>query len=120
MNTVRDVPDDEIFSGWVHVWIFQLLTKLFVIISGSDRNFLAQYVVKIVEGEGRGKYRCSICGKVNGQKVHTENHVESIHFPGTFEYPCKHCSQTFSGRNKLYMHVNAVHSKQQTQHQLSN
>jgi len=86
---------------------------------GSDRNFLAQYVVKIVEGEGRGKYRCSICGKVNGQKVHTENHVESIHFPGSFEYPCKHCDQTFSGRNKLYMHVNATHSKQQTQHQLS-
>merc|ERR1712210_358112 len=27
---------------------------------GSDRNFLAQYVVKIVEGDSRGKYRCGV------------------------------------------------------------
>ena len=80
----------------------------------SDRNVLQQYVSKIVDGEGRGKYKCTICGKINGQKVHTENHVESIHFPGTFEYNCKHCGQSFTGRNKLYMHVNAVHQKQQS------
>jgi len=81
---------------------------------GNSRNFLQQYIIKLVEGDGRGKYKCTICGKTNGQKVHTENHVESIHYPGTFEYSCKYCGQTFTGRNKLYMHVNAIHSKQQS------
>jgi len=78
----------------------------------SRQNFLHQFIIKLVEGDGRGKYKCTICGKTNGQKVHTENHVESIHYPGTFEYSCKYCGQTFTGRNKLYMHVNAIHSKQ--------
>ena len=70
---------------------------------------LQQFIEKVTDGIDRGKYKCGICGKINGQKIHTQNHIESIHFPGTFEYNCKHCSLTFTGRNKLYIHVNQVH-----------
>ena len=55
-------PDDEIFGNGAPVRPVSESLQSFAIISGSDRNFLAQYVVKIVEGEFRGKYRCSICG----------------------------------------------------------
>ena len=70
---------------------------------------LQQYIEKVENGVNQGKYRCGICGKINGQKIHTQNHIESIHFPGTFQYDCKHCGMTFTGRNKLYIHVNQVH-----------
>ena len=70
---------------------------------------LEQYIERVAEGLDRGKYKCGICGKINGQKIHTQNHIESFHFPGTFEYNCKHCHLTFPGRNKLYFHVYQVH-----------
>ena len=74
-------------------------------------DFLA-YIVKVSEGPDKGKFVCTICGKTNSQKIHTQNHVESIHFPGTFEYKCRHCGLIFNGRNKLYMHVNQAHKNQ--------
>jgi DNA-directed RNA polymerase subunit RPC12/RpoP len=69
---------------------------------------LSRYVEKVEpdEGTSRPKYRCTICGKMNGQKAHTENHIESIHFPvGAFQYTCRYCSDTFtgSGGNILYL-----------------
>ena len=70
---------------------------------------LHQFIEKVIDGVDKGKYKCGICGKINGQKIHTQNHIESIHFPGTFEYNCKHCEMTFTGRNKLYIHVNQMH-----------
>jgi uncharacterized C2H2 Zn-finger protein len=69
---------------------------------------LLEYIEKFVE-EGKAKFRCSLCGAVNGQRAHSENHVENIHFPGSFTYSCKYCHQTFSLRNKLYKHVNSAH-----------
>jgi transposase-like protein len=78
----------------------------------GDRSVLCRYVERVEPGEGgRPKYRCTICGKMNGQKAHTENHVESIHFPGAFQYTCRYCADTFTGRNKLYLHVNQFHKK---------
>ena len=79
-------------------------------ISGG-REILHQYIEKVANGVEVGKYMCTICGKINGQKIQTENHVESIHFPGTIEYPCKHCGNIFTGRNKLYIHVNRIHKQ---------
>ena len=79
-------------------------------ISGG-REILHQYIEKVANGVEVGKYMCTICGKINGQKIQTENHVESIHFPGTIEYPCKHCGSIFTGRNKLYIHVNRIHKQ---------
>jgi len=80
--------------------------------SKGSRDILHQYIEKVMDGLDMGKYKCTICGKINGQKIQTENHIESIHFPGTIEYSCKHCQMTFTGRNKLYIHVNRVHKHQ--------
>jgi len=77
--------------------------------SKGSISLLQQFIEKITDGNDKGKYRCTMCGKINGQKIHTQNHIESIHFPGTFEYNCKHCDLSFSGRNKLYIHVNQMH-----------
>jgi len=68
-----------------------------------------EYVAKVTDGPDVGKFVCTLCGKVNAQKIHTQNHIESIHFPGTNTYPCKHCDMVFNGRNKLYIHVNQMH-----------
>lgn len=71
---------------------------------------LVQYIER-VNVDGFNKFKCTLCGKINAQKAHTENHIESIHFPGTFVYDCKYCGLRFTGRNKLYMHVNQLHKK---------
>ena len=51
---------------------------------------LLEYIEKVVD-EGRTKYRCTLCGTVNGQRAHSENHVENIHFPNQFLYECDVC-----------------------------
>ena len=75
---------------------------------------LLEYIEKFAE-EGKTKFRCTLCGTVNGQRAHSENHVENIHFPGSFTYNCKYCEETFTLRNKLYKHVNSAH-KNMSQH----
>ena len=75
----------------------------------GPQALLQQYIAKVEEGSSKGKYQCTICGKMNGQKIHTMNHIESIHFPGTFEYKCKYCAMIFNTRNMMYMHINKIH-----------
>jgi len=77
--------------------------------SQGSKTMLQQYIAKVEEGASKGKYQCTICGKMSGQKIHTMNHIESIHFPGTFEYKCKYCAMIFNGRNMMYMHINKIH-----------
>jgi len=76
---------------------------------GFTRETLLEYIEKVYDDDGRAKFRCSICGTINGQRSHSENHVENIHFPGSFVYTCKHCDMMFNLRNKLYKHVNSAH-----------
>ena len=52
---------------------------------------------------------CTICGKTHAQKIHCQNHLESIHFPDMFIYSCSQCGKTFNGKNKLYVHVSLIH-----------
>ena len=75
----------------------------------GNRESLLQFIEQVQEGVNKGKYQCTMCGKVSGQKIHTINHLESIHFPGTFEHKCKYCDTVFHSRNLMYMHINKVH-----------
>ena len=68
-----------------------------------------EFISRVSEGPERGKFRCTLCGKVNGQKIHTQNHIENIHFPGCNQYNCKHCGMELPNRNKLYKHVFQMH-----------
>jgi len=81
----------------------------------GKREILKSYMERIPEGVDVGKFKCLICGKINGRKDHAENHIESIHLPGVFQYNCKYCELIFTGRNKLYLHVNQMHQGQKLQ-----
>ena len=69
-----------------------------------------KYVVKIVEGEKIGKIKCIICGQISRDKIGAVRHVESNHFPGTFEYQCDQCDRKFNTKTKWVIHRSAVHS----------
>jgi len=76
---------------------------------GADKQ-LYDYIASHPEA-GPKAFKCIICGKTSDHKTNLRKHVENIHFPGTFTYPCKYCSEIFTTRNFLNMHVSKIHSK---------
>ena len=70
---------------------------------------LHAYSKKLTEGENKGKFQCSLCGKISGTKRDAFLHVESIHFPGTYEYECDLCGEKFDTKAKLGNHRSRVH-----------
>ena len=72
--------------------------------SGVGRDeFFSQYIGR----HSKGQYYCLECSKSYLQKVQVENHLESVHFPGTFYYACRYCNQSFPTRKKMYNHSSA-------------
>ena len=71
---------------------------------GRD-EFFSHYIGR----NTKGKYYCTECSRAFLQKVHVENHLESFHFPGTFDYACKYCSESFPTRKKMYNHISKTH-----------
>ena len=67
---------------------------------------LFQYVVKHpVKG-----YQCSICEKYKSPaRVNVRNHVESVHFPNTFSYPCALCDKSFPTKQSVQTHKSRTH-----------
>jgi len=77
---------------------------------GSDgREVFDQYMEKSILQDGRTCYKCTLCEKQNSQKINVRNHIESVHFPGHFNYNCHHCKKTFKTKNALCTHVSRVH-----------
>jgi len=74
--------------------------------SFSSPDDLFQYVVKHpVKG-----YQCSICEKYKSPaRVNVRNHVESKHFPNTFEYPCEFCGKIMYSKNYRDTHISMNH-----------
>eukprot|EP00092_Neocalanus_flemingeri_P037237 GFUD01040549.1.p1 GENE.GFUD01040549.1~~GFUD01040549.1.p1 ORF type:complete len:337 (-),score=75.19 GFUD01040549.1:10-1020(-) len=72
----------------------------------SSPDDLFQYVVKHpVKG-----YQCSICEKYKSPaRVNVRNHVESKHFPNTFEYPCEYCGKIMYSKNYRDTHISMNH-----------
>jgi len=79
---------------------------------GESRVMLASYIEKVVDDRGAQKFKCTICGSTKSQKPHVENHIENIHFPGSFQYTCKHCGLSFDRRNLMYKHTMSCQYKQ--------
>ena len=71
---------------------------------------LHAYSKKLTEGENKGKFQCSLCGKIIGTKWVAFRHVENIHFPGSYEYECDQCSEKFDTKDKLKHHRSRVHN----------
>ena len=66
---------------------------------------LHAYSKKLAEGENKGKFQCSLCGKISKQKEHAFCHVENIHF----SYGCDQCGEKFDTDGKLKHHRSGVH-----------
>ena len=65
---------------------------------------LLQFVIR--SEQETGKFMCSIClSFAHAKKYHVRNHVESKHFPNTFEYPCSICKKSYFTRKALESHL---------------
>ena len=71
---------------------------------------LHAYSCRFSEGENKGKFQCSLCGKISNRKERAFCHVENIHFPGSYEYECDQCGEKFDTKNKVYQHRSLVHN----------
>ena len=61
------------------------------------------------EPEDQG-YFCSICFSFRKRgKADVRNHVESKHFPNTFDYNCNVCGLTVGTNTALKRHMQRVH-----------
>ena len=79
--------------------------------TGADRTILNDYIVKECL-EGRTLFKCTMCSKASSQKPNIVNHVESVHFPGTFLYTCKYCGKEYNAKNSLNVHISTIHREQ--------
>ena len=50
-------------------------------------------------------FRCTLCGKSMAQKRNALNHVENIHFPGSFIHQCSSCGKELKSKEALNNHV---------------
>ena len=101
INNVEAVHFPDKFEYKWAVWSGSLNHLL---IAGESRQMLSNYIEQVVSEDGGRKYKCVLCTQIFHKKEHIENHVENIHFPGTFQYNCKYCGQSFDRRNMLYKH----------------
>lgn len=80
------------------------------LISGliSTAEDFANFIEKEPEDQG---YFCSICFAFRKRgKADVRNHVESKHFPNTFNYNCDVCGLTVGTNTALKRHMQRVHS----------
>jgi len=79
----------------------------------QDPSDLLQFVMDSIAANKR--YQCSLCNYEHNVKANVRNHVESVHFPNTFQYPCDQCDQLFPSKNNVQLHRSRIH-KQKIKH----
>ena len=100
-NLVIPEPDLAININ-IHASIF-LFTNTEIFVGFTNPEELLQFVVR---SDQEGKFLCSICQSFfHAKKYHVRNHVESKHFPNTFEYPCNICQKSYFTRKALESHL---------------
>ena len=72
------------------------------------------YSSKITEGENIGKIQCNLCGKISRDRTTSFQHVEGVHFPGSYEYQCDQCDKKFDTKGKWRIHRSTVHSSKKS------
>ena len=71
-----------------------------------DRSILVNYVNREQANPGSPiVWRCTLCGKSSAQKHNALNHVENIHFPGSFMHQCHICQRSLKSKEALNNHV---------------
>ena len=57
-----------------------------------------------------GQWRCGVCSDyTNNGRNHVRNHVESKHFPNTFQYQCPQCDKTSNTKKGMDVHKSKKH-----------
>jgi len=54
-------------------------------------------------------FQCLMCSKSCARRDNIINHIENIHYPGTYE--CPHCAKVFNSQNTLYVHIGRNHKQ---------
>ena len=96
-STTLQVQDDGMLGSW----------------EGVEYD-LHRYSSKITEGRNIGKFQCNLCGMISLKRSGSFEHVENIHFPGTYEYPCDQCDEKFDTNNKWRNDRSRVHSSKKS------
>jgi len=77
---------------------------------GGDVSSPSDLYIFCVKEAGQSKWRCSICTDyTNSGRNHVRNHVESKHFPNTFQYQCPLCDKTCNTKKGLDVHKSEKH-----------
>ena len=58
---------------------------------------------------GKHLHRCTLCGKTGKDRSNMRRHVESVHFPSSFQFECNYCEKVFNAKNNLYVHISTQH-----------
>ena len=83
----------------------------------QDPSDLLQFVKESFDGGKR--FACSLCNKfAHNGKANVRNHVESVHFPNTFQYPCDQCDNFFPSKNNVQLHRSRMHKGSHTKNVL--
>ena len=93
----------------------ELLIKPIFLILGqfADPSDLFQFVVETFDGGKR--FHCGLCNKfAHSGKTHVRNHVESVHYPNSFLYPCDQCDKSFPSKQNFQLHRSRVHKHKNT------
>eukprot|EP00092_Neocalanus_flemingeri_P013082 GFUD01014097.1.p1 GENE.GFUD01014097.1~~GFUD01014097.1.p1 ORF type:complete len:352 (-),score=72.11 GFUD01014097.1:39-1094(-) len=72
----------------------------------GHRQRLNECILK-TEENGVVGYKCVLCGKTTQRKDALTNHIENIHFPGS--YQCHYCDQVFNSQNTRNVHIGRKH-----------
>ena len=72
---------------------------------GKLREFASNYLLETLDKGGGTIFVCSVCKHQCRKRSLAENHIESIHFPGTFVYACKYCGLQLPTRKKYFNHT---------------
>ena len=76
------------------------------LISGDSRDVLHEYIRKC-----ENKFMCFLCEFSSTNRVHVLNHVESVHFPGSYKYQCDYCPKVLNTKNAKNVHMSRFHKK---------
>ena len=75
----------------------------------ADPTDLLRYVRESYEGDRR-VHMCTLCSKFSHTaRSNVRNHVESVHFPNTFSYPCALCDKSFPTKQSVQTHKSRTH-----------
>ena len=90
---------------------FTLFSSPLWYLGEARRCDLEQYIGTSALSNASRAHICIICAKDFVRRDHVINHLESVHFPESYNYTCNLCGVSFNTKNKLYKHNFKLHKE---------